>query len=422
MGWGGRNGPVTHRGACLRGLRAMAAVGLLGLAACTGPAATSGGDADGTGPGGLTTGAAAPNDAPGGAAGPGYVWSPVSLPQGSSPLTLTPMRDALLVGALAPAAGATPPAPLLLTLAGDGTATPIPLTPGSGYAREARWYSVVTDGTRIVAIGGATGGAHGNVRWSTWDGTAAGVGELTQNFLTFGGEAAGQLLDAVLTPAGPVLVGTWEGARAGQDAAIWLPDGPIWRRQDSAGTALESTPVALVGPRAAVSFGPGVLVAGSVVRLGPGAVSQGAALWRSSAPDRGWQRIDLPDAGRRSEAVALRCDGLECTAVGQVDGALAAWEIHGDAADRIAGLPLVRVSDDDPIPAPLELGGRLVIVAPGAASAEVLTRSGTTGPGWQVATGPPGRPVRAVVVGDRLYVTSRPDARSVSHLWSGQQG
>ena len=190
----------------------------------------------------------------------------------------------------------------MLTIDAVGAQTPVPLNPQSPYAPLARWYSVATDGTRIIAIGGANGGAHGNVRWTTWAGTAAGVDELPQNFYAFGGWGAGDLVDAVITPGGDALVGSWGGAKAGLDAAVWTFADRVWTRQDPAGTALESTATLLVGPRGATRDGDGILVTGSALRLDHGVV-QTAAVWRSSGVNSGWHRIDLPGAGSHSEAV-----------------------------------------------------------------------------------------------------------------------
>ena len=179
--------------------------------------------------------------------GPRLSWAPVTLPAGVEPKTLTTMGNRVLVGGLK--TGDTPdtPSPTMLTIDAAGSQTPIPLNPQSPYAPLARWYSVATDGTRIVAIGGANGGAHANVRWTTWAGTAAGVDELPQSFYAFGGWGAGDLVDAVITPGGDALVGSWGGAKAGLDAAVWTVADRVWTRQDPAGTALESTATLLVG-------------------------------------------------------------------------------------------------------------------------------------------------------------------------------
>lgn len=96
------------------------------------------------------------------------------------------------------------------------------LTPRSGYAPETRWVSLAKDQTRILNIGGARGGSHGNVRWTTCSGTAANVEETPQSFYAFGGWGAGDLVDVVVLSGGDAIIGTWQGAQAGLDAAVWL--------------------------------------------------------------------------------------------------------------------------------------------------------------------------------------------------------
>ena len=125
-------------------------------------------------------------------------------------------------------------------------------------------------------------------------------------FYAFGGWGAGELVDAVITPGGDALVGSWGGAKAGLDAAVWTFADRVWTRQDPAGTALESTATVLVGPRGATRDGDGILVAGSALHLDEG-VRQTAAVWRSAGVNCGWHRLDLPDVGTHSEAVAARC-------------------------------------------------------------------------------------------------------------------
>ena len=175
------------------------AVALLGVAGCTAM------DESGT----STTGTDS--------AGPVLSWSVVPLPTGVQPLTLTAMGDRLLVGGLA--AGKSP-APRMLMLDSAGMVSEVPLTPRSGYAFGARWPSVASDGTRVIAIGSANGGAHSNSPWTTWSGTTAGIEELPQGFDTFGSWGAGDLVDVVVTSAGEAIVGTWGGAKAGLDGAM----------------------------------------------------------------------------------------------------------------------------------------------------------------------------------------------------------
>ena len=382
-------------------LLATAVVVTAALGACTSTPSTGGST--------TTTASVSP--------GPHLAWSAVQLPAGVEPKTLTTMGDRLLVGGLK--AGDTPetPSPVMLILDAGDISQSVPLTPKSPYAPIARWYSVATDGTRIVAIGGANGGAHGNVRWTTWSGTLGGVQELPQNFYTFGGWGAGELVDAVITPGGDALVGSWGGAQAGLDAAIWTFAHPVWTRQDPAGTALESTSTLLVGPRGATRDGAGILVTGSAVHLDDG-VKQTAAVWRSSGVNTRWHRIDLPDSGTHSESVSARCDGASstgCVVAGQVDGRLAVWSLDGDRATRQPGIPALVVGDQDVVPAPVMARSTSVIASPNGATAAVLSRSDTTP--WAVSAGPAGLPVAAALVGDRLYVATRPAAGAAATLF-----
>ena len=353
--------------------------------------------------------------------GPNLTWSAVPLPAGVETRTLTTMGDRLLVGGLRAGDTTETPSPAMLTIDAAGTQTPVPLNPQSPYAPVARWYSVATDGTRIVAIGGANGGAHANVRWTTWSGTLAGVDELPQSFYAFGGWGAGELVEAVITPGGDALVGSWGGAKAGLDAAVWTFADRVWTRQDPAGTALESTATVLVGPRGATRDGAGILVAGSALHLDEG-VRQTAAVWRSAGVNSGWHRIDLPDVGDHSEAVAARCGDATtpngCVVAGQVEERLAVWAVDGDHATRLTGVPDLAVGDQDVVPAPVTSGSTTVLVSPNGATAALLSRAG--GSAWAQSAGPSGRPAAAAMVGDRLYVATRPPGGGAATLYQAR--
>jgi hypothetical protein len=343
--------------------------------------------------------------------GPVMSWSVVPLPTGVEPRTLTAMGGRLLVGGQG---AGTRPQPHMLTVDSAGKATKVPLRPRSGYAFEARWQSVATDGTRVIAIGHANGGAHSNSRWTTWSGSTAGVTEVPQSFYAFGGYGAGELVDVVLTSAGKALVGTWNGAKAGLDGAIWLSSGSTWIRQDPAGTALESTPELLVGPRSAAADARGILVAGSALHLKAGSVAQRAALWRSATLSSGWRRLDLPQAGRSSEAVSASCDGDHCFIAGRVDGRLAMWDLSGDTATRLAGVPAIQVGDNQPLPVPLTIDGHLVQLAFAHRNVVTLVREGSA---WSVSNGPDGAPISAALVGAHLYVTVMDGPGTRVTLW-----
>jgi hypothetical protein len=330
--------------------------------------------------------------------GPTLTWSKVMLPRDVEPVTLTASGPQLLVGGRA-ATGQVKPR--LLLIAPDGSSSEVRLIPHSGYALEARWQSIASDGDRIIAVGGAPGGAHMNTRWTTWAGTNAGVTEIPQPFDTFGGWGAGDVFGPVLTSAGPAIAGSWQGAKSGLDAAIWLPLRDRWVRQTSAGSALESTDKLLVGPRSATSAGAGIVLPGSAVHLSDGKVHQSAAVWRSERVNRGWARVDLPDSGTTGEAVSAHCSGQNCVLAGYVDDTVALWRLSSSAAVRIPDVPKVASNPSSHFPAPL-VAGALIIEAVSAGPSVVVLVGGNRQ--WTVSKGPAGTATSSALVGGWVYV------------------
>lgn len=328
----------------------------------------------------------------------------VDLPTGAAPAVLAESGGALLVGVRRSGW------PGVLWLDGDGV-TEVPVRAESPYAKVARWYSLAVRDGEVHAVGGERGGAHGNVRWSVWRGSAAGIAEQPQVFSTFGGWGAGDLIAAVPTPREPLLVGTWASARAGIDVAVWTAQGALWKRQDSAGTALESSRDDLGYAVAATPLDRGALVVGW--RLPSGGGPQPVA-WRSTDGNTGWTRAPLPDAGRSGTAVATRCWGAVCGAAGWVDGSLALWHLDGEWR-RLGGVPAIPVGDRDRLAAPMEVDGRLTQVVSDGGRVKVLS---TEGDGWTVRAleGPTGAVTEAVRVGDSIYLLAGPDA-DTQVLW-----
>lgn len=338
-------------------------------------------------------------------------WSMVDLPRDVELVTLTASGPLLLVGGRA-APGRV--RPRLLRVSSDGSSAEIPLLALSPYAAEARWQSIASDGHRVIAVGGASGGAHANTRWTTWAGSNAGVAEVPQSFNTFGGWGAGGVMGPVLTSAGPAIAGSWEGATSALEAAIWLPAGDRWVRQPSAGTTLESTPTLLVGPRSATGAGAGIVISGSVVRLSGGAVRQSAAVWRSARVNSGWIRVDLPGSGAIGEAVSARCGRQECVLAGYVDKVLALWRlVPSGAAVRISDVPPVVVTPSSPVPAPLVAGARVIEVVSAGSRVAVLSGGDRS---WTVQRGPDGKATSSALVGGWVYVIAeKADGSTV--LW-----
>lgn len=336
-------------------------------------------------------------------------WTQVALPGDVAAVTLTAYRDAVLVGTRTTGDA---PAPGLARVRG-GDVTALAVTPASGYGREARWLSIAADPQGgLVAVGGERGGAHANVRWSVWRGSSdTGLTEEPQPFQTFGGWGAGELVGAVAAPAGPALVGSWESRQAALDAAVWLPQGAAWVRQDSAGTALESTPQKLVGPVATTSDGSRILVVGSLVRLGDGSVRRLPAVWRSTSGASGWSRTDLP-GGTSGEASAAVCRPDICVVVGRVDERLAVWRFD-EGAQRLDGVPDTAIGDRGALSVAPLADDSVLIAVPEAAGSRLLRQRGSS---WESLPGPPG-PVRSLVVFGTLAYAVAPDSGGVDRLW-----
>ena len=343
----------------------------------------------------------------------------VDLPPGDQLEEISAAGDDLLVGIRR---DGQPTAPGLLRLTQDGAINPVPLTAATPYGRSAHWYSITSDGRRILGIGGDRGGAHSNVRWSIWSGAAEGVAEHSQAFSTFGGWGAGDLVDAVLTPTAPALVGSWQSAFAGLDVAVWTAQGETWTRQSSAGSPLESTRTALEFAAAATRDGNGVLIAGWQLGLGPGG-GQAPVVWRATAGTSGWTRTTLPDGGTIGAAVAARCwDSpltLEgCGVSGRVDGALALWRLTGDTWTRVRGTPPVAVGENERLAAPLAIDARLAQFVTVDGQVRLVSTDGTASTVRPIV-GPTGTVSSAVTAGKWTYLRAGADPNS-QQLWRAE--
>lgn len=363
------------------GRAALLAVAMLVLAAC--------------GAGGSGVAATGPAPAPA---------AVIDLPGAAEPEALAASNGTVLV------AVRRDDRPGLVRRAPDGTLTELPVTPSSGYGASAHWYAITADGDRVLAVGGDRGGAHGNVRWSVWTGSPAGITEHSQAFSTFGGWGAGDVIGAVFTPTGPVLVGSWESAVVGSDVVVWTAAGDEWNRTPSAGTPLESTRTTLNFALAATRGVAGALVVG----WRSGAAGQTPAVW--SQVGAGWEASALPDGGRIGVALAASCAQAECAVAGRVDGLLALWRFVDGRWTRVAGLPPIAVGDRDPIAAPILTAGRIVQVAADGArvvTVDVAASGATTGPIITAPVAAVTGPVRAAVAGGAdAYVLAGAPARA----------
>jgi hypothetical protein len=338
-------------------------------------------------------------------------WSRIALPAGVAASSLAVTPSGLLVGGRSSTRGDHP---VLFVVDASGTVRPVPLHPNSPYAKVADLVSLASQGEEVVALGVAHGGAHANFRWTVWSGSTTSLVDYPQTFETFGGQSAGGLLDIVFTPSGPEIAGTWAARTGGLDAAVWLPSGHRWVRQNSAGTALANTPQLQVAPRAA-SGGSIMIISGSVITFDNG-VQQRAAVWMQQNQRAAWTLLQLPVAGSHSEALSSSCD-QQCWISGYADGVVAVWSV--DAAEspekgtRDSSLPRIEHNDEDASPVTIMSAGRPALLASHAGTSRLLVNDSQ---GWRSFAGPTGPVIDATTVGDRLYAIAR--ASDGVELWT----
>ena len=247
---------------------------------------------------------------------------------------------------------------------------------------------ITSDGTTITGVGGERGGAHGNVRWSAWTGDTAQVVEKPQGFSTFGGYGAGELNGPDRTAGGPLIIGTWQSAKAGLDIAAWTYAADTWSRQPSAGTVLESSQELLRFPLAVTPDGDGALVVGW--QIAKGAVS--AAVWRFDG--KTWTTAVLPDG---DAALAARCWDGTCHVVGRGKGKLAWWSGSGSDWKKLT-TPDIPVADNQNLAAPVPLGGVPTLIVDHGGVKLVSEKD------ERPADGPTGEVVAAEKAGDQVFV------------------
>jgi hypothetical protein len=328
------------------------------------------------------------------------------LPETVAASSLATASDNLLVGGRASAGGDHP---VLFTVDASTATHPVQLRSDSPYAKAADLVSLAARGDDVVALGAAHGGAHANFRWTVWAGSTQRVDEYPQTFETFGGWEAGGLLDIVITSDGPAIAGTWASSEGGLDAAVWLPSGRKWLRQESAGTALANTKQVQVAPRAARGAGSAMIISGSVITFGDGA-EQRAAIWIWPTRSSAWMLQQLPDAGIHSEALSSGC-AQTCWVSGHADGNVALWSFEVAQADAVAArdstLPSMAIDTDGPGPRTVLLGDRPGVIFSHAGSTHLLLSDSHDG--WQTFTAPAGSVLDAAIVDDRLYTIIRSD-------------
>ena len=371
-------------------------------------------------------------------------WQRVDLPVGFVASQLVVVDGQLVVGGSADDASTDREVPALVTGADTGEPEFVPLTSTTFYGAVARWYSLVVDGSQLRALGGRTGGGHGNPRWSTWVGDLEHFDEThTPGIETFGGPRGGGMVGIAVVDGQPVIAGGRVGEQAGLDIAVWLEQDDTWIEQPSSGTALEASDTVLPFPSSVVAAGDRLLITGFTQVLGGGEVHSRAAAWigdpLAADPTTSWRRIDLPadspdtdspepdssDAGtseaETADATALSalCTATRCVIAGSSDGALVAWSISDDEAATLP-VPTIEVGDAD-VPAPVAWGDHITVVAAQNGACVIAVATSDDLSAWELRAGPAGTPIAAAASGDLLYVVVTTADGSVE-LWSTAAG
>ena len=326
-------------------------------------------------------------------------------PAGVVPAALAAVASDLVVAGT----DATGEAPAVVLQAG-GT---VPLVPSEPYAASARIVSAASAGGVLYLIGGRAGGAHGNTRWTVWDGPVTGpVTSRQQEFFTFGGQDAGPLLGSVSVDGRPIIVGSRGGA-AGPNAALYAADGEIWHQLDTP-SALQSASGRVLGFTAVTSAGSTIVIVGDSVQATDAGVVQTPALFYGTVGGE-WRRIDLPvptQAPGLRHATAVACTAATCWVAGWAKNPIV-WEVSlrdgvvgpttaftGDVAGADDPSALLTIVDDRP----------LVVTNAATPSAEVLCADG-----WSSVPSPAQAMAIAafgsdayLVAGDRLWRATVP--------------
>ena len=341
-------------------------------------------------------------------------WSRIALPAGVEASSLAVTTAGLLVGGRASSGGDHP---VLFVVDASGAVRPVPLHPHSPYAKVADLVSLAARGGEVVALGVAHGGAHANFRWTVWSGSTSSLDDDPQTFETFGGQSAGGLLDIVFTSEGAEIAGTWAAPEGGLDAAVWLPRGHRWVRQNSTGTALANTPQLQVAPRAAIG-GAAMIISGSVITFDNG-VQQRAAVWIQQNHQEPWTLLQLPEAGTHGEALSSICSQSpeRCWVSGYADGVVALWTFDTTATPangtRDSTLPRLQHDAEDAGPITVTSADRPALLVSHLGTSQLLVSDSQ---GWRTFTGPAGPVIDATTVDDRLYaITRAPDGVA---LWT----
>jgi hypothetical protein len=306
------------------------------------------------------------------------------------------------------AVGGLPTGPAAWRSADGTTWTGVRLEPVSFYGKQSTIFTVACRGEDAVAVGAASGGAHGNPRTSTWRSRPDGSWlEHEPEFTQFGGQdsvGVGAAAAALGSPVSWAIVGNWLGPDRSPGPAVWRSaDGAVFQRALVApGSSARGTDIAPLA-------GGGWLVAGEAY----GATLTGAS-WTS--PD-GVKWTPVPVGGPLALVTPYAEGALAVGAAGAWWYGGGAWQPRGGFGDA-NGWRFLSLSAATPATG---TGGGLAVVtaAAGASCRMWTTRDG--GGAWREVAMPAPLSVTAETVaatavdGDTVLLATGDGGRA--RLW-----
>ncbi len=335
-------------------------------------------------------------------------WRYVALPADFRPTSLADAGDSLLVG------GHGPTGPGLVRVTGVTAGESFSLEPHEPAAIDADLIWVTADGDDVYAVGRWFGGAHSNPRLTMWDGTAGSKHLIhrPQEFWTFGGHDAGNLLGIEVIDGHAVIFGLRSG-KAGIEGVVWTRAGHTWTKHVDVDSSLVSSPDRVVSFTALDRLGGRLVVAGDELGLA-GGLNQQPSVW-AGPPGGPWTQAVLPIpadlapmSGQLSRATSVACDdGAGCWVAGWVRGRPGVWAL-GVAEDGklTVGQPTVLEgappSGPDPEALLTLVAGRPVVLTGAATPTLQLGCSD----GWRTLDAPPGKATALKATASGLYAVT----------------
>lgn len=235
------------------------------------------------------------------------IWQEVALPGADGRFALGDVASCAgrwyVLGAAVAADGATRPA--AWSSVDSRGWTVVAIGPVSAYGPLHRFYSAACGSGRLVVIGAAPGGAHGNNRTNTWLATRAGgpLVEVAAPFEQYGGDRAGSVNRVTGADNGFLIAGNRIDANGSAGAAVWSsPDGAAFTLQD-ADPALESDAAGQTSASEAAPAGSdGWVLVGSLLPPGRPDAARDPLAWVS--PDGAhWHREPVPSSSTVDESM-----------------------------------------------------------------------------------------------------------------------